>query len=189
MHPPAPRAVRVDLRVGASELVAHPAAPHRGERQEEALRGGEAVDVGSPGADPRVGALRDRLWDGLRTRLEEITRNGDPEHTVPGVLNVSFAYVEGESLMMAMEDVAVSSGSACTSASLEPSYVLKALGVRDDLAHGSIRFSVGRFNTQYEIDYVIGRVAEAVNRLREMSPLWELAQEGVDLKSVQWQPH
>ncbi len=135
----------------------------------------------------RVGALRDRLWDGLRTRLEEITRNGDPEHTVPGVLNVSFAYVEGESLMMAMEDVAVSSGSACTSASLEPSYVLKALGVRDDLAHGSIRFSVGRFNTQYEIDYVIGRVAEAVNRLREMSPLYEMAREGIDPSKADWQ--
>jgi len=135
----------------------------------------------------RVASLRDRLWDGLQTRLEDITRNGDPEHAVPGVLNVSFAYVEGESLMMAMEDVAVSSGSACTSASLEPSYVLKALGVRDDLAHGSIRFSVGRFNTQDEIDYVIGRVAEAVNRLREMSPLYEMAREGIDLSKAKWQ--
>jgi cysteine desulfurase len=135
----------------------------------------------------RIAGLRDRLWDGLRERLDEVHRNGNPAACVPNILNVSFAYVEGESLMMAMDDIAVSSGSACTSASLEPSYVLRALGVRDDLAHGSIRFSIGRFNTQDEIDYVVGRVAAAVARLREMSPLYEMAQEGVDVSKVKWQ--
>ena len=105
---------------------------------------------------------------------------------MPGNLNVSFAYVEGEGLMMALKDVAVSSGSACTSASLEPSYVLRALGVGEEMAHSSIRFGIGRFNTEEEIDYVGKHVVEAVNRLREMSPLWEMVQEGIDLKSIQW---
>jgi cysteine desulfurase len=109
------------------------------------------------------------------------------EHRVPNNLNVSFAYVEGESLLMGISDVAVSSGSACTSASLEPSYVLKALGTGDELAHSSIRFGLGRFNTEEEVDYVVQRVTGVVRRLREMSPLYELAKEGVDLKKVQWQ--
>jgi len=135
----------------------------------------------------RIRALRDRLNDGLHRNLDEIYVNGSLEHRVPNNLNVSFAYVEGESLLMGISDVAVSSGSACTSASLEPSYVLKALGTGDDLAHSSIRFGLGRFNTGEEVDYVVQRVTEVVKRLREMSPLYELAKEGVDLKKVQWQ--
>lgn len=137
----------------------------------------------------RFAALRDRLWKLLSDALTDIARNGDPEHGLPNILNVSFCYVEGESLMMGINDIAVSSGSACTSASLEPSYVLKALGVGDELAHSSIRFSIGRFNTQDEIDYAAKRVTETVKRLREMSPLYELAQEGVDITKVQWQSH
>ena len=140
-----------------------------------------------PAEAQRVGGLRDRLWQGLAARLDEIHRNGDPEHCLPGVLNVSFAYVEGEALMMQMDDVAVSSGSACTSASLEPSYVLRALGVPDDLGHGSIRFSLGRFNTPEEIDYAIDRVTTGARKLREMSPLYEMAREGIDLSKVTWQ--
>ena len=135
----------------------------------------------------RIGALRDRLNDGLHRNLDEIYVNGSLEHRVPNNLNVSFAYVEGESLLMGISDVAVSSGSACTSASLEPSYVLKALGTGDELAHSSIRFGLGRFNTEEEVDYVVQRVTGVVRRLREMSPLYELAKEGVDLKKVQWQ--
>jgi len=112
------------------------------------------------------------------------------EHRVPGNLNISFAFVEGESLLMALKDVAVSSGSACTSASLEPSYVLRALGVGDELAHTSIRFGIGRFNTEEQIDYVIDLVARSVNRLRELSPLWEMHQEGIDLSQIEWtNPH
>ena len=122
-------------------------------------------------------------------RLEEVSLNGHPTERLPGNLNLSFAYVEGEGLMMGMKDVAVSSGSACTSASLEPSYVLKALGVGDDLAHSSIRFGLGRFTTEEEVDYVIDHVVQAVRKLREMSPLYEMAKEGVDLKSVQWASH
>jgi cysteine desulfurase len=135
----------------------------------------------------RIGALRDRLWAGLSANLDRIHRNGDPEHTLPNTLNVSFEYVEGESLMMAMKDVAVSSGSACTSASLEPSYVLNALGVEGDLAHGSLRFSLGRSTTAAEIEHTIERVTSAVHRLRELSPLYEMAQEGVDPSRVEWQ--
>jgi cysteine desulfurase len=135
---------------------------------------------------PRVKALRDRLNDGLRRELDEIYVNGSMEHRLPGNLNVSFAYVEGESLLMGINDVAVSSGSACTSATLEPSYVLKALGTGDDLAHSSIRFGLGRFNTEEEVDYVAGKVSAVVQRLREMSPLYEMAREGVDLKKVEW---
>jgi cysteine desulfurase len=115
--------------------------------------------------------------------------NGHPTERLPGNLNISFAYVEGEGLMMGMKDVAVSSGSACTSASLEPSYVLKALGVGDDLAHSSIRFGLGRFNTEEEVDFTIDHVVTAVTKLREMSPLYEMHKEGVDLKSVQWAAH
>ncbi len=136
-----------------------------------------------------VGGLRDRLKDKLFSQLDEIFLNGHATERIPNNLNISFLYVEGESLMMGFSDVAVSSGSACTSASLEPSYVLKALGLGDDLAHSSIRFSLGRFTTQQEVDYVAERVVTAVKRLREMSPLYEMAQEGVDLSKVQWAHH
>jgi cysteine desulfurase len=134
----------------------------------------------------RIAGLRDRLWAGLSGKLDDITMNGHPEHRLPNTLNVSFLYVEGESLMMGMSDIAVSSGSACTSASLEPSYVLKGLGLGDDIAHSSIRFSLGRFTTKEDIDYTIERVVKAVNHLREMSPLYEMVQKGVDLSTVQW---
>ncbi len=134
----------------------------------------------------RLAGLRNRLKDKIMGRLDEVYINGSIEHRLPGNLNISFAYVEGESLLMGINDVAVSSGSACTSATLEPSYVLKALGTGDELAHSSIRFGIGRFNTEAEIDYVADRVCETVERLRELSPLYELAKEGVDLKSVKW---
>jgi cysteine desulfurase len=134
----------------------------------------------------RLAALRDRLKDRLYAGLDEIYINGSMEQRLPNNLNVSFAYVEGESLLMGIHDVAVSSGSACTSATLEPSYVLRALGVAEDLAHTSIRFGLGRFNTQEEVDYVAGRVIEVVKKLRELSPLYEMAKEGVDLKKVEW---
>ena len=130
--------------------------------------------------------LRERLRTTLERELDEIYINGDLQRRLPGNLNMSFAYVEGESLLMGINDIAVSSGSACTSASLEPSYVLKALGVGEDLAHTSIRFGIGRFNTEEEVDYVAGRVTEVVRRLRELSPLYEMAKEGIDLKSVHW---
>ena len=134
----------------------------------------------------RLTDLRERLREGIMSQLDMVFLNGHPTKRTPTNLNLSFAYVEGESLMMGMKGVAVSSGSACTSASLEPSYVLKALGVGDELAHSSIRFSLGRFNTVEEIDYVIERVVATVKKLREMSPLYELAQEGVDLSQVKW---
>jgi cysteine desulfurase len=134
----------------------------------------------------RLAALRDRLKDRILAELDEVYINGSVEHRLPNSLNLSFAYVEGESLLMGLKDVAVSSGSACTSATLEPSYVLKALGVGDELAHTSTRFGLGRFNTQEEVDYVADRVVETVRRLRELSPLYEMAKEGVDLKKVQW---
>jgi len=134
----------------------------------------------------RLRRLRDRLRENLFSKLDELYINGSMEHRLPHNLNVSFAYVEGESLLMGINDVAVSSGSACTSATLEPSYVLKALGVGEDLAHTSIRFGLGRFNTQEEVDYVSQRVIETVNRLRELSPLYEMAKEGVDLSKMQW---
>jgi cysteine desulfurase len=137
----------------------------------------------------RIAALRDRLRDGILSQLDEVFLNGHPTERTPTNLNLSFAYVEGESLMMGFSEIAVSSGSACTSASLEPSYVLKALGVGDELAHSSIRFSLGRFNTVEEIDYTVQRVVQTVRRLRELSPLYELAKEGVDLKSVSWTSH
>lgn len=136
----------------------------------------------------RLSILKERLWNGLKD-IEEVYINGSPEHSIPTILNVSFAYVEGESLMMALKDLAVSSGSACTSASLEPSYVLRALGLNDELAHSSIRFSLGRFTTEEEIDYVIKLVHDAITRLRELSPLWEMFKEGIDLSKIQWTNH
>ena len=136
----------------------------------------------------RVLSLRNRLWDGLKD-MEEIYVNGDLERRIAGNLNVSFNFVEGESLMMALKDLAVSSGSACTSASLEPSYVLRAIGREDELAHSSIRFSIGRFTTAEEVDRVIASVRAQVERLRELSPLWDMYKDGVDLKSIQWAAH
>jgi cysteine desulfurase len=137
----------------------------------------------------RIRTLRDRLRDGLMSRIPEVYTNGHPDKRLPGNLNVSFAYVEGESLLMGIKDIAVSSGSACTSASLEPSYVLKALGVGEELAHSSIRFGIGRFNTEEEVDFTINQVTESVNKLRDLSPLWEMVQEGIDLKSIKWAAH
>jgi cysteine desulfurase len=137
----------------------------------------------------RLTALRDRLYRGITSKLPEVYVNGTMEHRLPGNLNISFAFVEGESLLMALKDVAVSSGSACTSASLEPSYVLRALGAGDDLAHSSIRFGIGRFNTEDQIDFVIDLVVKSVERLRSLSPLWEMHQEGIDINSIQWTPH
>jgi cysteine desulfurase len=137
----------------------------------------------------RLIGLRHRLHKGITEQLDEVYLNGHPTERLPGNLNVSFAYVEGEALMMGIKDVAVSSGSACTSASLEPSYVLKALGVGDELAHSSIRFGLGRFNTEEEVDFVIGDVVRAVNHLRDMSPLYEMHKAGIDLKTVQWATH
>ncbi len=134
----------------------------------------------------RLTALRERLWAGIKARLDHVHLNGHPTLRLPGNLNVSFEYVEGESLLMSLKDVAVSSGSACTSASLEPSYVLKALGVGEGLAHTSIRFGLGRGNTEEEVDYVCARVVEQVTRLRAMSPLYEMAQAGVDPNTVRW---
>ena len=136
----------------------------------------------------RIRMLRDRLWSGL-SQMEAVYLNGDLDHRVPHNLNVSFNYVEGESLLMAVKDIAVSSGSACTSASLEPSYVLRALGRSDELAHSSIRFSVGRFTTEADIDFAVALLKEKVAKLREMSPLWEMVQEGVDLNAIQWAAH
>ncbi len=136
----------------------------------------------------RIRALRDRLWNGLSS-IEEVYLNGDMDKRVPHNLNVSFNYVEGESLIMAIKELAVSSGSACTSASLEPSYVLRALGRNDELAHSSIRFTIGRFTTEEEIDYAVELIKSRVDKLRDMSPLWEMAKEGIDLNSVQWAAH
>lgn len=136
----------------------------------------------------RIRMLRDRLWAGL-SQIEEVYLNGDMDQRVPHNLNVSFNYVEGESLIMAIKELAVSSGSACTSASLEPSYVLRALGRNDELAHSSIRFTLGRFTTEKEVDYAIELLKSRVGKLRDMSPLWEMAKEGIDLNTVQWAAH
>ena len=136
----------------------------------------------------RIRCLRDRLWAGVND-MEEVYLNGDMDHAIPGILNVSFNYVEGESLMMSLKDLAVSSGSACTSASLEPSYVLRALGRNDELAHSSIRFSIGRMTTEEEIDKTIELVHKAVEHLRALSPLWDMYQEGIDLDSIEWAAH
>lgn len=132
--------------------------------------------------------LRTKLWDGLKD-MEEVYLNGDLEHRIAGNLNISFNFVEGESLIMALADMAVSSGSACTSASLEPSYVLRALGREDELAHSSIRFTFGRFSTEEEVDYVLSKVKEQVERLRDLSPLWDMYKDGIDLKSIEWAAH
>src|SRR5437773_814547 len=137
----------------------------------------------------RLAKMRDRLQAGIMKALEEVYLNGHPTQRLPHNLNISFAYVEGESLLMGVKEIALSSGSACTSATLEPSYVLRALGVGSDLAHSSIRFGLGRFNTDEEIDYTTKRIIEIVTKLREMSPLYEMAKEGVDLKNVQWATH
>lgn len=136
----------------------------------------------------RIRMLRDHLWQGLSS-MEEVHLNGDMEQRVPHNLNVSFSFVEGESMIMAVKDIAVSSGSACTSASLEPSYVLRALGRSDELAHSSIRFSIGRFTTVEEVDYAVALMKDKIGRLRELSPLWEMYKDGVDLNSVQWAAH
>lgn len=133
--------------------------------------------------------LSNRLLAQINSSLSHVVRNGDPEHSYPGCINLSFAFVEGESLLMALKDVALSSGSACTSASLEPSYVLRAIGADEDLAHSSIRFGFGRFTTEEEVDYTAQRCIQHVKRLRDMSPLWEMVQEGIDLKTIQWSQH
>ena len=140
-----------------------------------------------PQESVRLRGLRDRLRSGLEAKLDEVFINGSIEHRLPNNLNMSFAYVEGESLLMGINDVAVSSGSACTSATLEPSYVLKALGVGEDLAHTSIRFGLGRFNTQEEVDYVTDKMVQVVTKLRELSPLYEMAKEGIDISKMKWQ--
>jgi len=140
-----------------------------------------------PEESKKMRALRDRLRAGLEAKLDEVYINGSMEHRLPNNLNMSFAYVEGESLLMGINDVAVSSGSACTSATLEPSYVLKALGVGEDLAHTSIRFGLGRFNTEEEVDYVTDKMVQVVTKLRELSPLYEMAKEGIDISKVKWQ--
>jgi cysteine desulfurase len=136
----------------------------------------------------RITKLRDKLYSSLQD-IEEVYLNGDIEHQVPNILNISFNFVEGESLIMALKGIAVSSGSACTSASLEPSYVLRALGRNDELAHSSIRFSLGRFTTEEDVDYAIDLVHKAIAKLRELSPLWDMYKEGVDLSKVQWAAH
>jgi len=136
----------------------------------------------------RIGALRDRLWDRLKD-MEEVYVNGDLERRIPHNLNVSFNFVEGESLIMAVKDIAVSSGSACTSASLEPSYVLRARGRSDELAHSSVRLTLGRFTTEQDVDFAADLLRKKVEKLRELSPLWEMYKDGVDLNSVQWAAH
>jgi cysteine desulfurase len=136
----------------------------------------------------RIRMLRDRLWNGLNT-IEEVYLNGDMDHRVPHNLNISFNYVEGESMIMALKDIAVSSGSACTSASLEPSYVLRGLGRNDELAHSSIRFTIGRFTTVEDVDFTIDLVKSKIAKLRELSPLWEMFKDGIDLSTIQWAAH
>lgn len=153
---------------------------------------GEACEIAGREMDydsKRIKELSDRLVNGITSQLPNVVFNGDPDNTYPGCINLSFAFVEGESLLMALKDVALSSGSACTSASLEPSYVLRAIGADEDLAHSSIRFGIGRFTTDEEVDYTVKRTVNEVNRLREMSPLWDMFQEGVDIKSIQWTQH
>jgi len=153
---------------------------------------GKAADImikDGPTENARILGQREHLRKRLTSALEETQLNGSLEHRLPGNLNISFAFVEGEAMMMAIKDVAVSSGSACTSASLEPSYVLRAMGVGEELAHSSIRFGIGRFNTDEEIDYVADLVISSVRKLRDMSPLYEMHKEGIDLKSIQWAAH
>jgi cysteine desulfurase len=153
---------------------------------------GEAAEICMKEMDAeakRLKKLQERMLNGLRAKLTDIVVNGDLEHRIPGNLNISFAYVEGESLMMGIKNLAVSSGSACTSASLEPSYVLRALGVEEEMAHTSLRIGLGRFTTEHEIDTAVEELVRHVNKLREMSPLWEMAQEGIDIKSIEWAAH
>jgi cysteine desulfurase len=153
---------------------------------------GEAARIAREGMAAeaeRIRALRDRMRDRLRQEVQHVTVNGSEEHVLPGTLNMSFEYIEGESLLMALKDVALSSGSACTSASLEPSYVLRAMGLNDELAHSSLRMTIGRFTTQEELDYVVELIKKHVTRLRDMSPLWEMVQEGIDINSIQWAAH
>lgn len=136
-----------------------------------------------------VNELSRRLIDGIQSQISDVVRNGDATHNYPGCVNLSFSYVEGESLLMALKDIALSSGSACTSASLEPSYVLRALGADDEMAHSSIRFGLGRFTTKEEVEYTVDKCVSNVKKLRELSPLWEMVQEGIDLKSIEWTQH
>lgn len=153
---------------------------------------GEAAEICMKEMDAeakRLKKLQERMLTGLRAKLTDIVVNGDLEHRIPGNLNISFAYVEGESLMMGIKNLAVSSGSACTSASLEPSYVLRALGVEEEMAHTSLRIGLGRFTTEHEVDTAVEELVRHVNKLREMSPLWEMAQEGIDIKSIEWAAH
>ena len=153
---------------------------------------GEAAEIAMKEMDAeaaRLTRLRDRMLKGLQAKLPEIYLNGDLERRIPGNLNISFAHVEGESLMMGIKNLSVSSGSACTSASLEPSYVLRALGVEEELAHTSLRIGLGRFTTEHEVDTAVEELVRHVNKLREMSPLWEMAQEGIDIKSIEWAAH
>ncbi|KAG8760455.1 cysteine desulfurase [Serendipita sp. 396] len=152
---------------------------------------GEACRIAAKEMDydhARISALSKRLIDGITSQVDHVYRNGDPGG-YPGCVNLSFAYIEGESFLMAMKNTALSSGSACTSASLEPSYVLRALGATDDIAHSSIRFGIGRFSTEEEVDYVVAETVKTVQRLRELSPLWEMVQEGIDLQSINWSQH
>ena len=137
----------------------------------------------------RLKKLQDRMLKGLHAKLPEIYVNGDLEQRIPGNLNISFAHVEGESLMMGIKGLSVSSGSACTSASLEPSYVLRALGVEEEMAHTSLRIGLGRFTTEQEVDTAVADLVHHVTKLREMSPLWEMSQEGIDIKSIEWAAH
>jgi cysteine desulfurase len=153
---------------------------------------GEAAEIAMKEMDAeskRLAKLQARMLKGLNAKLTDIHVNGDLEHRIPGNLNIGFAYVEGESLMMGIKGLSVSSGSACTSASLEPSYVLRALGVEEDMAHTSLRIGLGRFTTEHEVDTAVDELVHHVNKLREMSPLWEMAQEGVDIKSIEWAAH
>ncbi len=153
---------------------------------------GEAAEICMKEMDAeakRLKKLQERMLNGLRAKLTDIVVNGDLEQRIPGNLNISFAYVEGESLMMGIKNLAVSSGSACTSASLEPSYVLRALGVEEEMAHTSLRIGLGRFTTEHEVDTAVDELVRHVNKLREMSPLWEMAQEGIDIKSIEWAAH
>jgi cysteine desulfurase len=152
---------------------------------------GEAAHIAKEGmADEaiRLSALRQRFWDGIKD-IEEVHINGDKDQHLPGAINVSIAFVEGESLIMSLKDLAVSSGSACTSASLEPSYVLRALGLNDELAHSSLRFSFGRFTTEEDVDVAVEQLRHATEKLRELSPLWDMYQDGVDLNSIEWAAH
>jgi cysteine desulfurase len=160
-------------------------APHQIAAMGEAFR---LAKVEMAAERERITTLRDRLWDGIKD-IEQVYLNGQDAPRVPGITNISFNFVEGESLIMALKDIAVSSGSACTSASLEPSYVLRALGLTDELAHSSIRFSIGRFTTEAQIDHTIKIVHQAIDKLREMSPLWDMFKDGIDLNTVAWVAH